>query len=132
MAHFIPCIRSLITKKQVILLCKKFFNIVISHTTLSMIVGLNLCKFLRYLLLLLKISCKLSYSHNPQTNGQTEHTNQTLEQYLCSFVSYKHDDWTDILHFIGFLYNNLIHSSTKVTPFFTYSVKGRHLPCKKI
>ena len=57
---------------------------------------------------------------SPQTDGRIERTNQTLEQYLCCFICYQQDDWADILHFSEFSYSNLVHSSSKVTPFFAY------------
>ena len=72
----------------------------------------------------IKISCKLSSAYHPQTDGQTERTNQTLEQYLRCFISYQQDDWSNILHLAEFAYNNTVHSSTKVTPFFAYT--GNH------
>ena len=40
---------------------------------------------------------KLSTAYHPQTDGQTERTNQTLEQYLRSYVSYQQDDWVRLL-----------------------------------
>ena len=46
---------------------------------------------------------------------------ETLEQYLRCFLSYQQDDWADILHFAEFVYNNSIHSSIRVTPFYDYS-----------
>ena len=66
---------------------------------------------------MLKVTCNLSSSYHPQTDGQAEQTNKTLEQYLRSFLSYQQDDWADILDFAEFAYNNSIHASTKVTPF---------------
>ena len=44
-----------------------------------------------------------------------------MEQYLRCFLSYHQDDWADILHFAKFSYNNSIHASTKVTPFYAYT-----------
>ena len=36
------------------------------------------------------------------------------------WTSYHQDDWANILHFAEFAYNNSIHSSTRVTPFYAY------------
>ena len=36
------------------------------------------------------------------------------------FLSYHQDDWADILHFAEFAYNNSVHSSIKVKPFYAY------------
>ena len=67
---------------------------------------------------LLQISAKLSLGYHPETNGQSERTNQTLEQYLCCFINYQQDDWVDFLHLAEFACNNSIHSSTRYSPFF--------------
>jgi hypothetical protein len=34
-------------------------------------------------------SSKLSSRYHPETNGQSERTNQTLEQYLRCFINYQ-------------------------------------------
>ena len=60
----------------------------------------------------------LSTAHHPQTDGQTERVNQILEQYLRCTVSYQQEDWVDFLAMAEFSYNNSIHASTKVSPFF--------------
>lgn len=56
--------------------------------------------------------------YHPQTNGQTERTNQTLEQYLRCFSSFSQDDWASLLPLAEFSYNNSVHSATKQSPFF--------------
>ena len=68
-----------------------------------------------------KVTYNLSSTYPPQTNGQAECTNQTLEQYFQCFLSYQQDDWPDILHFAEFAYNNSIYSSIRVTPFYAYT-----------
>ena len=67
-------------------------------------------KFWKHLFKMLKVTCNLSCGYHPQTNGQAERTNQTLEQYLRCVLSYQQDDWADILHFVEFAYNNSIPS----------------------
>ena len=56
--------------------------------------------------------------------GQTEHINQTLEQYLCIFCNYQQDNWSDLLLLAEFAYNNSPNATTGVSPFFTN--KGYH------
>jgi len=67
---------------------------------------------------LLSAKASLSTAFHPQTDGQTERTNQTLEQYLRHFVNYEQNDWAQYLSLAEFAYNNAIHSSTKTSPFF--------------
>jgi hypothetical protein len=69
-----------------------------------------------YRLLDVKIAALTSY--HPKSNGQTEHINQELEQYLHIFVNERQDDWDEWLLMVEFTYNNHIHTSTKHTPFF--------------
>jgi hypothetical protein len=38
---------------------------------------------------------KLSSSHHPETNGQTEIANKMVKNFLRSFVNYAPDDWVD-------------------------------------
>ena len=62
--------------------------------------------------------------YHPEGDGQTEHLNQTLEQYLCIFCNYQQDNWSEILPLAEFTYNNSPSATTGVTPFFAN--KGYH------
>lgn len=81
-------------------------------------------KFWTRLFKLLGVEIKLSSAFHPETDGQTERTNQTLEQYIRCFTSYQQDDWFSLLDLAEFSYNNSVHSATKQTPF--YSLYGYH------
>ncbi|CAJ0920633.1 unnamed protein product [Ranitomeya imitator] len=67
------------------------------------------------------IDLSFSSAFHPQTNGQTERTNQTLETYLRCFVSADQDDWVSFLPLAEFALNNLASSATLVSPFFCNS-----------
>ena len=86
--------------------------------------SLFMSEFWRNLCEILQISTNYSVAYHPQTDGQTERTNQNLETYLRSFVSYQQDDWDKYLPLAEFAYNNTVHSSTNVTPF--YALYGFH------
>jgi len=66
----------------------------------------------------MKARRKLSTAFHLQTDGQTERQNQTLEQYLHCYINYRQDDWVDWLPQAEFTYNNTVHASTGVSPFF--------------
>ena len=68
---------------------------------------------------LLGSKVRLSTAFHPQTDGQTERTNQSVEHYLRCFTNYLQSDWADLLHSAEFVYNNARHSSTSQSPFFT-------------
>jgi len=57
-------------------------------------------------------------------NGQTERSNQTLEQYLRIYCNYQQDNWVDLLPLAEFAYNNAPSATTGVSPFFAN--KGYH------
>jgi hypothetical protein len=61
---------------------------------------------------------KLSSAYHPQTNGQTERTNQTLEQYLRNYVNFRQDDWVRWLPIAQLAYNTATSESTGTSPFF--------------
>jgi len=66
---------------------------------------------------LLRIQTKLLTVYHPQTDGQTERINQELEQYLRVFIDYRQEQWPDWLETAEFMYNNKIHTATKISPF---------------
>ena len=57
-------------------------------------------------------------------DGQTERTNQVLEQYLRAYMNYQQDDWAPLLALAKFMYNNAPNETTRVSPFFIN--KGYH------
>jgi hypothetical protein len=65
----------------------------------------------------LSINHRLSTAFHPQTDGQTEGQNQTMEQYLRAFCNYEQDNWVELLPLAEFAYNNFFHHSTRMTPF---------------
>jgi len=77
----------------------------------------------------LGISPKLSTAFHPQTDGQTERTNATLEQYLRSYCNYQQDDWEKLLPIAGFCYNNTQTETTRITTFFAnYGYHPQFMP----
>ena len=63
--------------------------------------------------------------YHPEGNGQTECTNQTLEQYLCVYCNYQQNNWSKLLPLVKFVYNNALSATTSVSLFF--SNKEYHL-----
>ena len=66
---------------------------------------------------ILGIETKLSTAFYPQTDGQTERTNQELEQYLRMFIDHRQEQWPEWLGTAEFAYNNKVNTLTKVSPF---------------
>ena len=59
----------------------------------------------------------ISTAYHPQTDGQSERTNQWLEQYLRIFVNHRQDDWARWLPIAQYVHNAWPSSTTKVPPF---------------
>lgn len=72
----------------------------------------------------LGITPRFSTVYHPQTDGQTERVNPILEQYLRLFIAHHQNDWSEFLSLAEFSYNNSIHSSIGVSPF--YANYGYH------
>ena len=66
---------------------------------------------------LMRTDLKLSTAFHPQTDGQTERTNQFIEHYLRCEVDYLQSDWAEKLDTAEFAYNNAQHTSTGQSPF---------------
>ncbi|KAK9800185.1 hypothetical protein WJX73_005436 [Symbiochloris irregularis] len=62
---------------------------------------------------------RLSTAYHPQTDGQTERANRTMEEILRSYVHPLADDWEARLGDAEFSYNNSTQASTGRSPFYT-------------
>ena len=63
--------------------------------------------------------------YHPKGDGQTEHMNQTLKQYLHVYCNYQQDNWSELLSLMEFAYNNAPSATNSVSPFFAN--KGYYL-----
>jgi len=66
---------------------------------------------------MLGIETKLSTAYHPETDGQTERTNQELEQYLRMYVNHRQNNWAEWLATAEFAFNNKVHTATKSSLF---------------
>jgi len=87
-------------------------------------------RFTRELYRLLGIKLASSIAWHPQTDRQTEHVNQELDQYLWLFVNEQQDDWYDLLPMAEFQHNNHVHSATQQPPFLLDTGRLPHMGFK--
>ena len=66
-----------------------------------------------------KLDTRLSMSSadHPESDGQTERVNQTMEDMLRAYVSLRQSDWEEYLPLVEFTYNSAKHSATRMSPF---------------
>ena len=80
--------------------------------------------FWKELYKILNVKLALSSAFHPQSDGQTERANRTLEEMLRSYVLYDQDNWDLLLPYMEFAYNNSVNDTTGQSPFFLNS--GQH------
>jgi len=97
-------------------------TVVANHTLPNEIISdrdkLTRSRFWQSLMNQLGTKSKLSTAYHPQTDGQTERLNQTLEQYLRFYVNYQQDNWVTLLPVAQFAYNSAETNTTKLSPFY--------------
>ena len=67
---------------------------------------------------LLGTKLAMSTANHPQTDGQTENVNRTLEQMIRAFTNNNQDNWDKLLPYCEMAYNNSKHASTGYAPFY--------------
>jgi len=118
MVYFIPTIEKILAKGLARLFRNNVWKLhrlsksIISNRGLQFTAGL-----IRELNRMLEIESKISIAFHPQTNKQIERVNQELEQYLRMFIDHRQEQWPDWLRITEFVYNNKVHSSTKILLF---------------
>ena len=73
--------------------------------------------FSRELCRTLGITQNISTAYHPQTDGQSERTNQQLEQYLRIFIDYHQQNWASLLPLTQYTLNAWPNTTTKKAPF---------------
>ena len=66
----------------------------------------------------------LSTASHPQSDGQTERANRTINEMIRTIIEREGPDWESLLPQIEFAYNNGQQASTHMSPFF--AVYGQH------
>lgn len=117
-AHFIPLLHPF----SAYVVAKAFMNNVYKlHGLPSVLVSdrdsIFLSKLWQDLFKLAGVELHMSTSYHPQSDGQTERLNQTMETFLRCYVNACPSKWLSWLPLAEFWYNNCTHSATGVTPF---------------
>jgi hypothetical protein len=70
----------------------------------------------------------MSTAYHPQTDGQTERANRTLEELLRSRINFRQNDWDEHLAAAELAVNNAIQASTGFSPFYLNFGQEMQLP----
>ena len=76
-------------------------------------------QFMKELCRQLRIEQNTSTAYHPRTDGQSERTNQWLEQYLRFWVNHHQDNWRQLLPMAEYAHNSWRNETTKTTPYQT-------------
>ena len=129
MVHYIPCVTAVSAPQ----LAKLFFREVVKHHGMP----LNIISdrdprftslFWQGLWRMWGTKLSMSTAYHPQTDGQTERANRTLEDMIRHYVGPDQTDWDEHLPALEFAYNNSKQASTNMTPFQMNNVQQPHLP----
>lgn len=117
-AHFMP-LKTEYTSKSV---AKTFINTVVKlhgmpKSIVSNIDRIFTSRFWQHLFELQGTTLAMSSSYHPQTDGQSEAVNKSLELYLRCFTFDNPKAWTKALTWEELWYNSSLHTSIGMTPF---------------
>lgn len=116
--HFVPCKATLTAEQLGFLVLDRLIRY---HGIPAKIISdrdkLFTSAYWRTLVAQMGIHHKLSTAFHPETDGQTERANQTLEAYLRHYVNNAQDNWVSLLPMAQLALNNHASETTKMTPF---------------
>lgn len=121
MVHFIPCHKNFDTNN----IAKLFFRKIIwLHGLPRSITSYRDTKFIRCFLWELwnRLNTKVIFSlaYHPQTDGQKEMVNRTLNTMMWCVVNEQHWAWNEVLGQVKFAYNSTANRPTGRSPFSKY------------
>ena len=81
---------------------------------------------------MLRIKQNVASAYHPQTDGQSEKTNQHMETALRIFGNFRQDDWSKLLPIVQYQLNSRFSVSTKQIPYETWMgfVPRAHQPVR--
>lgn len=127
--YYIPCL----TADSAVDLADRFFKQVVRHRGVPKVIISDrdtrfTSIFWRSLWNLLGTQLSMSTAFHPQTDGQTERANRTLEEGLRAYINYHQRDWDKHLIPLEIAFNSRKHASTGFTPYYLNCGQEIQLP----
>ena len=125
--HFVPMKESISAHGVAML----FFNHIVRHHGLPKAIVSNrdrkfISRFWKTLFRLCGTALRMSTAYHPQSDGQTERMNRTLEEALRSYVGHDQTTWDEYLVPLEIAFNSAQFARTDMTPwYFNYSYHPR-------
>ena len=117
--HFSPCLTTLDVEGLAALFLRDIWKLHgLPRTIISDRGVLFVADFWKSLCKRLGTQGLLSTAFHPETDGQTERVNSSMEQYLRMHSDDLQDDWVDWLPLVEFTGNNTTSETTGFSPFF--------------
>jgi hypothetical protein len=115
---FIPCHKTI----DAVGVAQLYANYVLPHYGLPLCIILDrdphfTSSFFRELCRIVGAVQNLSTAYHPQTDGQSECTNQCLEQYIRILTDFEQTNWADLLVLAQYTLNAWPNATTKKSPF---------------
>ncbi len=118
-ARFIPCKESMTAEETAGLIVQHMFpRFGLPSKFISNRDPKFASKFTRGLCKATGTTQNISTAYHPRMDGQSEQTNQWLEQYLRFWVNERQDNWHAYLPLAEFVHNNWPNETTGESPFF--------------
>ncbi|GAB5480202.1 MAG: hypothetical protein Marn2KO_36690 [Marinobacter nauticus] len=125
MCKFVPCTKEVSAKEYAkMFLTKVFPTSGIPEVIVSDRDPRFTSQFYKELFRLVGTDLRMSTAHHPQSDGQSEVTIRTLENFLRPYVEARPEDWSEHLSTAEFAANNAVNATTKYSPF--YLMFGQH------
>ena len=104
------------------LVCLFILHVLFKHGISSYVISNRgsefVLNFFHSLSTALDIQLHFTSDYHLENDRQTKYTNQILEQYLYIYCNYQQDNWSKLLSLVEFVYNNVLSTTTSISPFF--------------